>query len=123
MEHTHAFHVLVRDVPAEDDALLSGIPHLCRYDGMLDDFADTAAVLAQMDLVITIDTAVAHLAGALGVPVWVMLAFDADWRWLTVRDDSPWYPSMRLFRQPAPGLWPAVIERIRSALAAWRAAA
>jgi len=75
-------------------------------------FVDTAAVMQSLDLIISVDSAVAHLAGALGVPVWVALPFSPDWRWLLERDDSPWYPSMRLFRQPQPGQWPAVFERI-----------
>jgi len=82
----------------------------------LHDFADTAAVLSMVDLVITTDTSVAHLAGALGRPVWVMLQFVPDWRWLTQREDSPWYPSMRLFRQPARGDWAAVIKRVADEL-------
>jgi hypothetical protein len=87
----------------------------------LHDFADTAAAMAAMDLVITTDTSVAHLAGALGRPVWVMLQFVSDWRWLLERDDSPWYPTMRLFRQTALGDWPGVIGRIRLALEAFKA--
>lgn len=86
----------------------------------VDDFADTAAIVAQLDLVICVDSAVAHLAGALGTPCWVLLPdYKADWRWLTARDDSPWYPQrMRLLRQPRPGDWAAVIEELRAALAA-----
>ncbi|WP_158240471.1 tetratricopeptide repeat protein [Telmatospirillum siberiense] len=82
------------------------------------DFADTAALVANLDLVITVDTAVAHLAGAMGKPVWIASRFDGCWRWLEDRDDSPWYPSARLFRQKAPGDWTEVIGRIRDALAA-----
>ena len=82
----------------------------------LDDFADTAAVLKNLDLLITCDTAVAHLAGALGVPVWVAIPLVPDWRWLLDRSDSPWYPTMRLFRQQAPDDWTGVFERIRAAL-------
>jgi len=78
----------------------------------LEDFAETAAVLANLDLVITVDTSVAHLAGALGVPVWVALPFLPDWRWLLNREDSPWYPTLRLFRQAQPGDWPGVIHRL-----------
>jgi hypothetical protein len=80
-------------------------------------FADAAAVISNLDLVITVDTALAHLAGALGMPVWVALPCRPDWRWLLDRDDSPWYPSMRLFRQPQPGEWPAVFQRMTAELA------
>jgi tetratricopeptide (TPR) repeat protein len=76
------------------------------------DFSDTAALCALMDLVISVDTSVAHLAGALGIPVWVLLTWVPDWRWLLDRDDSPWYPSMRLFRQKARGDWNSVLERV-----------
>jgi len=90
-----------------------GVAH---FGDQLQNFADTAALLSCMDLVITVDTAVAHLAGALGKPVWVLLPYGPDWRWLTERDDSPWYPSMRLFRQTAIGDWDGVIERVRQHL-------
>ncbi len=80
-------------------------------------FADTAALMQHLDLIITIDTAVAHLAGAMGKEVWTMLPYGADWRWLIDRPDSPWYPTMRLFRQPAPGDWAGVIRAICDALA------
>ncbi|MDQ1693910.1 MAG: hypothetical protein QOH85_1445 [Acidobacteriaceae bacterium] len=79
-----------------------------------------AATIAQMDLVITVDTFAAHLAGALGVSAWVMLQHAADWRWLARSESSPWYPSLRLFRQPAPGDWPAVTEQVGQALHQWR---
>lgn len=82
----------------------------------LADFASTAAVMANLDLVVSVDTAAAHLAGAVGVPVWTLLPFAADWRWLLERDDSPWYPTMRLFRQPSPGDWESVVERVRAEL-------
>ena len=82
----------------------------------LEDFMDTAAVLANLDLVIACDTAVAHLAGALGAAVWVALPFVPDWRWLLDRSDSPWYPTMRLFRQRTPGDWAGVFQEIKAEL-------
>jgi hypothetical protein len=83
----------------------------------LNDFSDTAALIANLDLVITVDTAVAHLAGAMGKPVWVLLPFVPDWRWMMDREDSPWYPTMRLFRQKVAGQWDKVIERVADSLA------
>jgi Flp pilus assembly protein TadD len=88
-----------------------------RLDETTGAFMDTAAVLINLDLVITSDTAIAHLAGALGVPVWLALSASPNFRWLLQREDSPWYPSMRLFRQTRPGDWGEVFERIRAALA------
>ena len=82
----------------------------------LGDWAETAAVLAALDLIVTVDTGVAHLAGALGTPAWVLLPHAPDWRWQLGRDDSPWYPSLRLFRQPRPGDWASVLERISAGL-------
>ena len=83
------------------------------------DFADTAALIETLDLVIAVDTAVAHLAGAMGKPVWVLLSDVSDWRWLDDRDDSPWYASARLFRQRIPGDWPELSQRLSSALKVW----
>jgi tetratricopeptide (TPR) repeat protein len=83
----------------------------------LGDFADTAAAIAALDLVITVDTSVAHLAGALGRPVWVLMPHSLDWRWLRNREDSPWYPTMRLFRQHEPRAWEHVLARVSSELA------
>jgi ADP-heptose:LPS heptosyltransferase len=78
----------------------------------MDDFADTAALIANLDLVISVDTAVVHLAAALGKPVWVLDRFDSCWRWLTGRRDSPWYPALRLYRQPQAGDWEAVVAEV-----------
>jgi hypothetical protein len=83
---------------------------------VLTDFAETAALIETLDLVIAVDTATAHLAGALGRPVWVMLPHAPDWRWLTGRADSPWYASMTLFRQSSPGDWASVIDRVAGEL-------
>ena len=86
-----------------------------RLDETTGPFVETAAVMISLDLVIAPDTAIAHLAGALGVPVWLALPFAPEWRWLLGRDDSPWYPSMRLFRQQQPGNWSEVFTRIADA--------
>jgi hypothetical protein len=80
------------------------------------DYADAVAVIKRLDLVITVDSTVAHLAGAMGKPVWLLLPFTPDWRWMLHRTDSPWYPSMRLFRQPTPGDWNAVLNAVVRAL-------
>lgn len=92
-------------------------PRLAVPDRPLGDLADTAGLIEHLDLVISIDTSVAHLAGALGKPTWVLLPFSPDWRWMLERPDSPWYPTMRLFRQPRAGDWPAVLAEVRRALA------
>jgi hypothetical protein len=84
----------------------------------LTDFADTAALISHLDLVISVDTSIVHLAGALGKPVWVLLPFFPDWRWLLDREDSPWYPTVRLFRQKTIGDWTEVIQRVVGDLAA-----
>src|SRR6185436_18754719 len=99
---------LQRDLrPGDADALAS--PPVLHLGPELDDFDDTAAVLAQCDLVISADTSVAHLAGALGRPLWVLLPFSSDWRWTADGDVSPWYPSARLFRQRKLGDWDSVM--------------
>jgi len=90
------------------------------WSGEFNDFADTAALMQNLDLVITVDTSIAHLAGAMGKPVWTMLPFSPDWRWMIKRSDSPWYPTMRLFRQPEPGNWSAVVEQVALALRSWK---
>jgi tetratricopeptide (TPR) repeat protein len=109
-----------KEMLASDAALLESHRELRQVGSELYDFADTAAVLELVDLVVTVDTSVANLAGAMGKPVWILLPFNPhDWRWLLGREDSPWYPTARLFRQPSAGDWASVILRIRKELAAW----
>ncbi len=110
-----SFYSLQKQVSAGDLTLLTQISVRDLSDN-LNDFADTAAVISQLDLVICADTAVAHLAGALGKPVWILLCFMPDWRWMLHREDSPWYPTARLFRQQTPGDWDGVCDRLKTAL-------
>jgi hypothetical protein len=111
------FYSLQKGPPAEEAKNPPGGMKLIDLASGLTDFAD-AAIVANLDLVISVDTAVAHLAGAMGKPVWCLLSFAADWRWMLDRDDSPWYPTARLFRQPAPGDWASVIDRVAQTLSA-----
>ncbi|THD68178.1 tetratricopeptide repeat protein [Phenylobacterium sp.] len=118
-----AFYSLQKGPPAAQLAELQAKgwagPEITNLTSELADFADTAALVANLDLVITCDTAVAHLVGGLGKPVWILNRHDACWRWLDGRNDSPWYPSAQLFRQPSPGDWASVMEEVRVALGAW----
>src|SRR5579883_406132 len=102
---------------AKDAEVLARIPGLTHVGDSLRDFEDTAAVLSLADLVVSVDTSVANLGGAMGRPTWIPLAFNADWRWLLERTDSPWYPTVRLYRQPVPGDWDSVIARVRDEMA------
>ena len=111
------FISLQKELQPADELTLKDHPELQHFGDYLHDFSDTAALIELIDLVICIDTSVAHLAGAMGKPVWLLLAFDPDWRWFLDRDDSPWYPTMRLFRQSAPGDWDGVLERVQEELA------
>lgn len=104
-----------RDAPSPPPGM-----NLIDWTNELRDFADTAGLIANLDLVIAVDTAVAHLAGAMGKPVWLMLPFMPDWRWLLNRSDSPWYPTVRLFRQTSRGDWPGVIQNVADALQTMR---
>lgn len=110
-----SFVSLQKDVRAGDAETLKRCGILNLGDG-LDDFADTASLISQLDLVVSVDTSVAHLAGALGKPVWILATHAPDWRWLLGRNDSPWYPTARLFRQSESREWRSVIDRVREAL-------
>jgi ADP-heptose:LPS heptosyltransferase len=108
--------VLHKEVPDDQRAWLNAHSDAVLHTEALADFADTAALIAEMDLVITVDTSVAHLAGALGKPVWIMLSSNPDWRWLRNRTDSPWYPTARLFRRGTREDWTDVVAAVGRAL-------
>ena len=110
------FIALQRDLSAVNKLQLAAEPALRSFAAAQSDFAQTAALVAQLDLVICVDTSVAHLAGAMGKPVWLLLPHAPDWRWMLEREDSPWYPGMRLFRQQRPGDWDEVLARVAAAL-------
>lgn len=103
---------LQQEVRAADAAVLAAHSEVRHFGGQLKDYADTAALVELMDVVVTVDTSVAHLAGAMGKTVWILLPFNSDWRWLLGRADSVWYPAARLYRQPAFGDWASVIQRV-----------
>lgn len=110
------WHRLQKDLRPADQATLRSLPMIRDHSSLIEDFSDTAALIGELDLVISIDTSVAHLAGALGKPVWIMLSFHCDFRWLRDRTDSPWYPTARLFRQRRDGDWNDVTARVVEAL-------
>jgi tetratricopeptide (TPR) repeat protein len=110
-------YCLQRDLRPADVPAMALFRDVRFFGHELRDFADTAALIAELDLVISVDTAVLHLTGAMGCPVWGLLPFAPDWRWMLERGDSPWYPTLRLFRQPAPRDWHSVIDRVRAELA------
>ncbi len=111
------FICLQKEFRNDDEKFVQQQFNVRTFGEQLRNFSDTAALVATLDLVITVDTSIAHLAGALGKPVWILLPFAPDFRWLLERTDSPWYPSARLFRQPGFGQWPTVLAELRNALA------
>ncbi len=111
-----AFVSLQKPMPARDLPAMSMFPGMVNLADDLTDFGETAAAMENLDLVITVDTSMGHLAGALGKPVWILIPKAADWRWMLDREDSPWYPTARLFRQPKPGVWDEPLGRLRTAL-------
>jgi tetratricopeptide (TPR) repeat protein len=112
LELPFEFHSLQKEYKQKDRMFLADLPKLRDHHRKLTDFSETAAVMDEMDLIISVDTSAAHLAGALGKPVWILLPFVPDYRWLLDRSDSPWYPTAVLLRQPQNGNWKAVIEEV-----------
>ncbi len=110
------FYILQKEVSSADLEWLNSQTEIHNLGSSFNDLADTAAAIQQLDLVITIDTVIAHLAGALGKPVWILLPFMSDWRWMLDRNDSPWYPTARLFRQAKIGDWDSVFIEVKQAL-------
>ncbi len=111
-----AFYSLQKEPKAAELARIDTLGKVEDLSKKLNDFADTATAIAQLDLVISVDTSVAHLAGAMGKPVWLLLSFVSDWRWMLEREDSPWYPTIRLFRQPELGEWSSVFQQVANEL-------
>lgn len=114
------FYSLQKGEPAESDLTVKQTqvwPNIINCAPLLNDFSDTAALLDSLDLLISVDTSTAHLAGALGKPVWILNRYDSCWRWLRGREDSPWYPSAKIYHQKTPGDWAEVIERVKADLA------
>jgi tetratricopeptide (TPR) repeat protein len=109
---------LQKEVRAEDANTLKANPEILHFAEEQHDFSDTAALCECMDVVVSVDTSVAHMSAALGKPTWILLQFSPAWRWLLDRDDSPWYSSVRLFRQQVPGDWASVCERVGAQLQA-----
>lgn len=113
------FYSLQKDLIFNEYKLVSSKLNIKDLSRDVHDFDDTAAIISNLDLIITVDTAVAHLAGALGRPVWTLVHFPPDWRWMMDREDSPWYPTMRLFRRGKEEAWVTVIQRVSEALVQW----
>ena len=110
------WHSLQKECRAEDKRVLESITAIKQHQDHLEDFTDTAALIECMDLVISVDTSVAHLAGALGKPIWILLPFVPDYRWMLEREDCPWYPTAKLLRQDETRDWRKVIDRVASSL-------
>ena len=110
------FVSLHKEVGADDAGVLAERSDILHFGDALADYTDTAALIAQLDLVVSVDTSVVHLAGALAKPVWILVTYVPDWRWMLEREDSPWYPTARLFRQTAAREWDSVLARVHAAL-------
>jgi hypothetical protein len=107
---------LQKELREGDRELLADQPQVAHLGDQLDTFADTAAIISLLDVVVSVDTVIAHLAGALGARAWVLLPYVPEWRWLMGREDSPWYPTMRLFRQPGLNDWPGAVAAVKDGL-------
>lgn len=110
------FYSLQKEVRQQDKITLSKLSQIQQYHEELNDFSDTAAMVDCLDLVISVDTLVAHLAGAMGKNVWILISYLPDYRWMLDREDTPWYPTARLFRQANVGDWDSAILNVRKAL-------
>jgi hypothetical protein len=111
---------LQKDVRADDRPALEAHARIRHFGDALTDFGDTAALCSLMDVVVSVDTSVAHLSAALGRPTWILVPFVPDWRWLLDREDSPWYPSVKLYRQSVDADWVSVLERVAADLVEYR---
>ena len=111
---------LQKEMSDEDRALIAGRTDIQHFGT---GFADTAALIEAVDIVLSVDTSIAHLAGAMGRPVWILMLFNGDWRWMMDREDSPWYPTARLFRQPSTGDWAGLLDRVRAELSRFKPSA
>ena len=112
------FHSLQKEIRPSDEEAQASFHQLHTHQNALNDFSDTAALIQEMDLVITVDTSVVHLAGAIGHPTWVLLPYSPDYRWMLDRTDSPWYQTVNLIRQPEIGNWSSVISNVTRQLEA-----
>lgn len=111
-----SFYGLQKDLRDGDRDILTANPQIVHLGGEIEDFRDTAAIMASLDLIISSDTSIVHAAGALGKPVWILLPSIPDWRWMLERNDSPWYPAARLFRQKHDGDWRSVTDEVSAEL-------
>ena len=110
------FYCLQKEVDSDDREKAKAFSNLSFWDDKIESFSDTAGLVSQLDLVISVDTSVAHLSAAMAIPTWIMITYNPDFRWLLEREDSPWYDSVRLFRQSISLTWESVIENVKESL-------
>ena len=109
-------HLLQKEVRAQDQGFIDMNSNIRCHSRYINDFSDTAALASMMDIVISVDTSVAHLCAAMGIEVWLLLPYTPDWRWMHQRSDSPWYPSVKIYRQTRKGKWNHIIKTVRNDL-------